>query len=173
MHDALETSGGKNETTLILIGTRAPGAAGGWWRNLVDHEADPATYRQVHGAAVNDDGEVPEWASWKTIRKANPLLGFNPFLRPKLEEELRKAKRTEDARRRFVTYRLNAPQAPAAEVLLTVESWRAVETRPVPPAEGRPIVGLDVGSSRAWSMAAVLWRNGRLDARGWRDTRPA
>ena len=164
MYDALETSGGKNETTLILIGTRAPGAAGGWWRTLVDHEDDPATYVQVHDAPVDEDGEVPDWSSWKTIRRANPLIGFNPFLRPKLEEELRKAKRSDDAKRRFVSYRLNRPQQPASEVLVTVDQWRAVEARSVPHAEGRPVVGVDVGSTRSWSTAAILWRNGRLDA---------
>ena len=50
MYDALETSGGKNERTFVLIGTRAPGPAGGWWRDLVDHEDDPQTYVQVYEA---------------------------------------------------------------------------------------------------------------------------
>ena len=166
MYDALETSGGKNLTTLLLIGTRAPGPAGGWWRNLVDHEDDPATYSQVHDAPVDDDGQVPAWDTWRTIRRANPLIGFNPFLRPKLDEELRKARKSDDAMRRFVSYRLNRPQQPASEVLLTVDQWRQVEARPVPAPDGRPIAALDVGSSRAWSMAALLWRTGRLDARG-------
>ena len=121
MYDALETSGGKNEQTFVLIGTRAPGAAGGWWRDLVDHEDDPQTYVQVHDAPVDDDGDVPAWDSWKTIRRANPLLGFNPYLKPKLEEELRKAKKAGDAKRRFKTYRLNRPQQHASEVLVTVD----------------------------------------------------
>ena len=166
MHDALETSGGKNETTLILIGTRAPGAAGGWWRNLVDGEPDPATHVQIHDAPCDDDGEVPGWNTWRVIRRANPLIDFNPHLRPKLIEELRKARKSDDAKRRFQTYRLNRPQQPAAEVLLTVEQWRAVAARPVPDPAGRPVAALDVGSSRAWSMAALLWPNGRVDARG-------
>ena len=164
MYDALETSGGKNEQTFVLIGTRAPGPAGGWWRDLVDHEDDPQTYVQVHDAPVDDDGDVPAWDSWKTIRRANPLIGFNLFLRPKLEEELRKARKSGDAKRRFVTYRLNRPQQPASEALVTVDQWRAVEARSVPHAEGRPVVGVDVGSTRSWSTAAILWRNHRLDA---------
>ena len=164
MYDALETSGGKNEQTFVLIGTRAPGPAGGWWRDLVDHEDDPQTYIQVHAAPVDDDGDVPAWDSWKTIRRANPLIGFNPYLKPKLEEELRKARKSGDAKRRFVTYRLNRPQQPTSEVLVTVEQWRAVEARSVPHAEARPVVGVDTGSTRSWSTAAILWRNGRLDA---------
>lgn len=164
MHDALETSGGKAEMRLILIGTKAPGAEGGWWRTLVDGGSDPpGSYVQVHGAAVDDDGEVPGWPSWRVIRRANPLLDYNPHLRPKLADERRKALRDEDARRRFLTYRLNAPQRPARSVLFTVEQWRRVESRAVPAASGRPVAGVDVGSSRAWSAAALMWPSGRLD----------
>ena len=79
-------------------------------------------------------------STWKTIRRANPLVDFNPYLRPKLEDERRKALRDEDARRRFVTYRLNRPQQAARAVLFTVDQWRRVEARPVPggrlPARG-------------------------------------
>ncbi len=165
MHDALETSGGKAEMRLILIGTKAPGIDGGWWRTLIDADSDlPGTYVQVHGAETDDDGEVPGWDTWRVIRRANPLIDFNPNLRPKLVDERRKARRDEDARRRFHTYRLNAPQRPAQSVLLTVDQWRAVEARAVPAASGRPIAGIDTGSSRAWSTAAILWPSGRLDA---------
>ena len=164
MYDALSTAGGKNEQTFVLIGTRAPGPAGGWWRNLVDDEPDPATYVQVHEAPVNEDGEVDHWSRWSVIKRANPLIDFNPYLRPKLEEERRKGLRSDDARRRFVTYRLNRPQQAASEVLLTVDAWRTVEARPVPAAAGRPVAGLDVGSSRSWSAAAIAWPSGRLTA---------
>ena len=164
MHDALETSGGKADCRLILIGTKAPGIEGGWWRNLIDAGSDPpGTYVQVHGAALDDDGDVPGWSTWRIIRRANPLIDFNPHLRPKLTDELRKARRDEDARRRFLTYRLNAPQRPARSVLFTVDQWKRVESRAVPAASGRPVVGIDTGSTRAWSTAAILWPNGRLD----------
>ena len=163
MYDALETSGGKNETTLVVIGTRAPGAADGWWRRLVDGGSEPGTYVQVHDAPVDAEGDVIAWPSWRTIRRANPLIDLNPYLRPKLADERRKALADDDARRRFVTYRLNRPQQPARSVLFMAYQWRCVESRPVPEADGRPIVGVDVGSSRSWSTAAVLWRSGRLD----------
>ena len=163
MHDALETSGGKNECTLILIGTRAPASEGGWWRRLVDGGSEPGTYVQVHAAPVDEDGEVPGWSTWRTIRRANPLIDFNPHLRPKLEDERRKALRDDDARRRFITYRLNRPQQAARAVLFTVDQWRRVESRTVPAVAGRPVAGVDVGSSRSWSAAALLWAGGRLD----------
>ena len=165
MHDALETSGGKAAMRLLLIGTRAPGEESGWWRTLVDAGSDlPGTYVQTHDAPVDDDGEVPHWDTWRAIRRANPLVDFNPHLRPKLLDERRKARRDEDARRRFQTFRLNAPQRPARSVLLTVSEWARVESRAVPAPAGRPIAGIDAGSSRAWSTAAILWPSGRLDA---------
>ena len=119
----LETSGGKSDCRLILIGTKAPGIDGGWWRNLIDAGSDAGTYVQTHAATVDDDGEVPGWSTWRIIGRANPLIPFNPHLRPKLEDELRKARRDEDARRRFLTYRLNAPQQPLRSVLFTVDQW--------------------------------------------------
>ena len=78
MFDALETSGGKSDTRLFLIGTRAPGADGGWWRSLLEAESDPSTYVQIHDAPVDDDDQVISPLSWKTIRRAQPLLGWNP-----------------------------------------------------------------------------------------------
>ena len=165
MHDALETAGGKAEMRLLLIGTRAPGDENGWWRGLVDSRSDlPGTYVQTHAATADDSGEVPGWDTWKTIRQANPLIDFNEHLLPKLADERRKGRRDEDARRRFCTYRLNCPQRPARSVLLTVSEWMRVEARAVPAPAGRPIAGIDTGSSRAWSTAAILWPSGRLDA---------
>ena len=164
MHDALETSGGKAAMRLLLIGTRAPGEEGGWWRTLVDAGSDlPGTYVQTHAATADDSGEVPKWDTWKTIRQANPLIDFNEHLLPKLEDERRKGRRDEDARRRFQTFRLNVPQRPARSVLLTVSEWMRVEARAVPAPAGRPIVGIDTASSRAWNTAAILWPSGRLD----------
>ena len=166
MFDALETSGGKSDTRLFLIGTRAPGADGGWWRTLLEAEPDPSVYRQVHDAPVDDDGQVIAPLSWKTIRRAQPLLGWNPFLRPKLEAELRKARKNETDRRRFITYRINRPVQAPQSVLFTVAAWQQIEARPVPPADGQPIIGIDTGSTRSWSTACILWRNGRADAFG-------
>ena len=67
-------------------------------------------------------------------------------------------------RARFLSYRLNIPSADSSEVVLTVEDWKAIIARPVPPRDGRPIVGVDIGASRAWSAAVAAWRNGRVEA---------
>lgn len=49
-------------------------------------------------------------------------------------------------------------------MLLTVDDWERMATRPVPPREGRPIVGIDLGGGRVWSAAVACWRNGRVEA---------
>ena len=48
-------------------------------------------------------------------------------------------------------------------MLCRVEDWQVVESRPVPPREGKPIVGLDLGSNRSWSAIWALWKNGRSE----------
>ena len=49
-------------------------------------------------------------------------------------------------------------------MLLTVDDWKAVERRPVPEADGKPIVGADLGGGRAWSAAVAVYPSGRIDA---------
>ena len=130
MLDALSTSGGKADCRVVFIGTRAPGSPGGWWRELIDEgDGSDSTYRQVHAPPLDEHGEVADWQLWKTIEKANPLLPFNPFLKPKLLDELEKARHSDVSRRRLLTYRLNRPVQAAAEVLFTVEAWKRIEAR--------------------------------------------
>lgn len=163
MYDALETTGGKEATTLILIGTRAPAAPPSWWLDLIDAGSVPGTYVQVHGADMDSAGDVADWDKWKTIKRAHPLIDRNPFLRPKIEAELLAARASEDAKARFLSYRLNVPTRPPAECLFTAPQWQTVEARPPGDITGQPIVGIDMGSSRSWSAAAILWESLRLD----------
>lgn len=128
-------------------------------------DGSESTYRQIHSAPLDEHGEVSDWQLWKTIEKANPLLPFNPFLKPKLLDELEKAKHSDVSMRRFLTYRLNRPVQKAAEVLFTVEAWRRIEDREIGSDAGSPIVGIDVGSVRSWSTCVALYPSGRLDVR--------
>ena len=162
MYDALETSGGKADMRLILIGTRAPAAEGNWWRSLVDHgDGSASTYRQVHDAPVDDEGQPVDPLTMRAARRANPLIGWNPHLLPELRDQLRKARQSEDAFARWCSYRLNRPVQPARSVLFTVQAWRRIEARPAPDVIGRPVAGVDIGSSRSWTAGVLLWPNGR------------
>ena len=163
MYDALSTTGGKSAMRLILIGTRAPAEPPSWWLDLLDTGSIRGTYVQVHGAQQLQDGSVPGWDSWRVIRAAHPLIGSNPHLRPKIKAELEAAKMSDDARARFLSYRLNVPTKPAAEVLFSVAQWRAVEARRPAAKDGEPVVGVDMGANRSWSAAAILWPTMRVE----------
>ena len=165
MFDALETTGGKSEMTLVLIGTRAPAEPPSWWLDLLDAGSGHGTYVQSHGASADADGDVAGWDDWRTIRSAHPLIGKNPHLKPKIAAELEAAKLSDDARARFISYRLNVPMRPAAKMLFSVAQWRNVESRAVGVQDGEPIIGLDVGASRSWTAAVILWPSMRVDVR--------
>ena len=164
MFDALSTSAGKNAMLLLFIGTLAPGSPVGWWAKLINTGGgDPGVYVQTHRAAVDTDGEVKDWSKWATVKRCNPLVGYNPHLAPKLRKELVKAKRDDDARRQFLSYRLNRPSCDLSTHLITPDAWAVALARPVPPRDGPAVLGLDVGASRSWSAAALCWRNGRVE----------
>ena len=113
MHDALETAGGKAEMRLLLIGTRAPGDEGGWWRTLVDAGSDlPGTYVQTHAATADDSGEVPGWDSWKTIRQGEPVNRLQRAPTPEVGR--RKAQGPPGRRRAAAILHLPPELSPAA-----------------------------------------------------------
>ena len=159
MFDALRQSLGKREgQRLFLIGTRAPAEDGSWWPSLLDGGSGPGTHVTVRSAPPDEP-----WDAWPTIRKVNPLVMANPSLRKTILRERADARRAPELRPAFEAYRLNRQVAVYSDVLITVEAWKRVEARPVPPREGRPIVGIDLGASRSWSAAWCLWRNGRSE----------
>ena len=161
MHDAITTAMGKPDSSLrvIYIGTLAPlGAPGHWWYDLVDAGKQGSTYVQKLV------GDPETWATWATIRKANPLKVKYPESRAVLLEERDKARADSRLKARFLSYRLNVPTQDEAQMLMTVEDWKLVEAPPVGLPAGRPIVGVDLGGGRAWSAAVAVWESGRMEA---------
>ena len=158
--DAIRTSLGKQDgQRLVLIGTRAPAPIDSWWPTLLDTGSGPGTYIEVRSAP-----EGAPWDAWETIRAVNPMVTLNPSLRKTILRERDEARRNDALRPAFEAYRLNRQVDVRQEVLIAADAWRRVEARPVPPREGRPIVGVDVGAERSWSAAWCLWRNGRSEA---------
>ena len=159
LHDAIETAKGKPGSPLraCYIGTLAP-AAGGWWHDLIDD----GSHDSAHVQALRGDPE--KWDKWPEIRRCNPLTAVSSTFRKKLLEERDAARRDTRRKARFLSYRLNIPSADESSVLLTVDDWKRVCARTVPEREGRPVVGYDLGHSRAWSAAVSVWRSGRIEA---------
>ena len=161
--DALTTARGKPDSPLkiLIAGTLAPLAvsSGHWWFDLVHSESDDdGTY------VMKLQGDVQTWDKWPTIRKANPLANISPEFRKQLLKERDEARVDSRLKARFMSYRLNVPTADESSMLLTVDDWQKVEARPVPPREGKPIVGVDLSSGRAWSAACALYPNGRVES---------
>ena len=159
LHDAIMTAMGKPGSPLraLFIGTLAP-AVSGWWHDMIADGSNRSTV--VH--ALQGDPET--WDRWPTIRKANPLTAISAEFRKKLLEERDKARADTRLKARFLSYRLNVPSGDESTMLLTVDDWERVTSRPVPEREGRPIVGVDLGAGRSWSAAVAVWRNGRTEA---------
>ena len=159
MADALDTAIGKPGTDLkvVYIGTLAP-ATNGWWRQLVEAGSSRSTFVQAL------QGDLRKWDSWSEIRRCNPLVEISAQFRKTLLEERDSARRDQRLKARFLSYRLNVPSQDESSTLLTVDDWQRVLKRPVPERVGDPICAVDLGGSRAWSAALVIYPNGRVEA---------
>ena len=158
--DALRTSLGKRPCQrLLCIGTRAPAPPDTWWPQLLD----AGSGRGMHIEVLTAPDDAP-WDAWSTIRKVNPLLMHNASLRRTVLRERDAARRDETLRPAFRAYRLNQQVDIEQEVLVEVADWKRVEAREVPPRQGRPIVGFDLGAERSWSAAFCVYPNGRAEA---------
>ena len=159
VHDAIETAKGKPGSPLrvVYIGTLAP-ATSGWWHDLVADGSHGSTYVQAL------QGDPDKWDQWPEIRRVNPLTAVSADFRRKLLEERDAARRDTRLKARFLSYRLNVPTGDESTMLLTVDDFERMAARPVPPREGRPLVGVDLGGGRAWSAAVACWKSGRVEA---------
>ena len=158
--DAVRTAMGKPGSPLkaILTGTLAPSDLQSWWPELVERGTVGSTWVGLL------QGRADRWAHWREIMRVNPLARSFPDTAEVLREERDAAVRDTRLASAFKSFRLNLPSADESTVLLTVGDWERVIARPVPPREGRPIVGIDLGAGRAWSAAVGVWENGRMEA---------
>ena len=160
--DSLFTAQGKVDSRLklVLIGTLSPMATGPghWWYDMVTAGTTGSTHVQLF------QGNLETWDKWPTIRRANPLMAAFPDSRRKLLAERDAARKDTRLKARFLSFRLNLPSADESTMLLSVPDWLDVLARDVPERDGRPVVGVDLGQSRAWSTAVAVWPNGRTEA---------
>ena len=159
MWNALATAQGKPGSPLriLIIGTLAP-AMNGWWHDLVKAGSHGSTYVQLL------QGDLKLWDRESEIGRCNPLSAIDAKFLAKLLEERDAALADSRLKARFLSYRLNIPSGDESQMLLTVDDWQRACGRAVAPAQGHPIVGIDLGAGRAWSAAVALWRNGRTEA---------
>ena len=159
--DALTTARGKPESPLkiLIVGTLAPNAdrAGHWFWDMVDTGSRGSTY------VMALRGDADKWDKWPEIRRCNPLMAQYPESRKELLAERDDARNDTRKRAAFMSFRLNIPTGDEQAMLLTADDLERTLRRPVPPRDGRPVVGVDMGRNRAWSAATALWPNGRIE----------
>ena len=140
---------------LIALGTR-PADDSHWFATML---AGGAAYSQVHAARLSD----PPFrlATW---RKANPSLDHLPSLLEELREEVSLAKTDPSMLASFKALRLNGGVSDVlVSALLDAETWERIEGEAA--IEGRPVWGLDLGTTAAMSAVAAYWpATGRLEA---------
>ena len=156
---AVRTALGKRAgARAIFIGTR-PRSDDHFFARMLT-EDDPAVFSLTYAARPDD----PPYrvATW---RRANPGLRFGLPDIEVLRAEARLAKRDPAEAASFKSLRLNMGTSEVDEAfLLASETWRAVETDPLPPREGPCAFGIDLGGTAAFSAVAAFWpRTGRLE----------
>ena len=163
MFAAISTALGKQKNSrMVCLGTQ-PTSGDHFFARLLDGGAD---YIQLHAAR---DDDPPHWE--RTWKRANPSYGAMPDLADTIRRESDRAKRDAGWLEAFKAYRLNQRVDPVQEsMLVTPDSWRACEGD----AEktGRPIWGIDLGTTSSQSAVAAVWESGRLDAFGAFPTEP-
>ena len=162
LSDAMFTAQGKvgSRLKVVFCGTLAPMAtrAGHWWYDLVTGGTRGRTFVQYY------KGALESWDNWHTIRKANPLVMLDAHTRKVILEERDEARADTRLKARFLSYRLNIPSQDESQVLLTVDDFQRVSERDIGERRGRPIVGADLGSGRAFSGAVAIFESGRTEA---------
>ena len=149
---------------LLVCGTLSPAEPGGWWPELVKAGSNGRTYVQLHQAADGD-----RWDDLRVAVKANPLLRVNAELRAIVRAERDAARLDSRKQPTYEAFRLNRHVAGEDTMLISVGEWAATLPRPVPPRDGKAVIGIDLGASRSWSAAWLSWAS----PISWRLRRPA
>ena len=158
---ALLGSLGKNSSARILAcGTIAPAAVGSWWQTFIEAGSGPGKHVQLI------QGNEKTWRAWDAVLAANPVCAISKSMVRTLKREHDEALQNERAASAFLRYRMNinSPEVTHAQPLVTSSEWDRVTSRPVPPCEGSPVIGIDLGGTRSWSAGSAVWPSGRIES---------
>ena len=158
---ALLGSLGKNSSARILAcGTIAPAAVGSWWQTFIEAGSGPGKHVQLI------QGNEKTWRNWDAVLAANPVCAISKSMVRTLKREHDEALQNDRAASAFLRYRMNinAPEVTHAQPLVTSSEWDRVTSRPVPPCEGSPVIGIDLGGTRSWSAGSAVWPSGRIES---------
>ena len=151
---AIRTGLGKvPHSKMIALGTR-PSDNLHWFSTML---AGGAAYAQVHGARADD----PPFRL-STWRRANPSFDHLPSLAAEIRDEAKAARADPSMLAAFRALRLNMGTSDVLRsLLLDSGTWERIEGEAEP--SGRPVWGVDLGTSAAMSAVASYWPSGRLE----------
>ena len=165
MAAAIRTSLGKRpESRLVVLGTR-PASPDHWFQRLLDDDSAPSLVY-----AADPEADPLDREAWKA---ANPSLPWMPFLEAAIEREAKAAARDPALLPQFRAFRTNAGVSDVGDrVLLDAATWLRIETEDAA-TDGRPILGLDLGSAAAMTAGAAVWPSGRAETLAAFPRRPS
>ena len=165
MAAAIRTSLGKRPgSRLVVLGTR-PASPDHWFQRLLD---DPDIPGLVY--AADPEADPLDREAWKA---ANPSLPWMPFLEAAIAREAKAAARDSALLPQFRAFRNNAGVSDVGDrVLLDSGTWKRIETDDAS-TDGRPILGLDLGSGAAMTAGAAVWPSGRAETLAAFPRRPS
>ena len=159
--DSLEGAIGKPDSkmTILACGTRAPALPTGWWPQLLDEGTSISDGIYVEDFTARRD----KWRHIREVRRVNPIKCAYPDAEAKLLRKWEAAKR---GRKEgfFRRYLMNIGDPEDRQPLIKPDDWEQVMRREPAKAEGEPIIGFDLGGTRAWSAIVALWPTGLVDA---------
>ena len=120
-------------------------------REMVERAGDPATVVHCYQAAKDCALDDPKaWAA------ANPGLGTIKS-RSYMADMARRASANPSEASSFRVFDLNLPGTPTQEVIVPLDRWQLVASRPRPERSGPCFVGFDLGGSASLTAAALYW----------------
>ena len=159
MHQALKYSLGKpdSNTKILWISTIAPDICQFFGRMVQEGDS-----KHIKTFIYKLDKEE-DWDNPKEVLRINPLKAHFEDSKQYLLEELEEAKNDYGKSVNFKNWALNFNTANESEVLLTTPQVVKLLENKAPPREGNFVVGLDLADNTAFSAAAAVWENGRVE----------
>lgn len=118
----------------------------------------PHVYWKEYAAPA--DCALDDEAAW---HQANPALAHGIKTLEYMRTRAQAALQTPADQPLFRAHDLNAPLNPGRELICDPAQWHACLTDTPPERRGPCVVGVDLGGSAAFTAAAALWQNGRLE----------
>ena len=127
---------------------------------ILARKDDPAV--AVHHYAAPDGCDVDDPDAWAA---ANPGIAAGIKSAAYMADEARRVLAAPADQPLFRAHELNQPAELVREVLVELADWKRCTVSSVaelPPADGLPVLGFDLGGSRSMTAACAIWPNGRV-----------